>query len=243
LVVTLLVIVGIASGRGAAAERFVPLSAVGDTLPALPLVAQSGRPFALRAFRGDAVALAFIYTRCRDAAMCPLTTAKFVRAQTLIGAAPVRLVLLTLDPQDDTPAVLRRYGHAFGQDPRYLTFATGSSGVLDELAGRLGIATARSEPGTLVHTEAAVIVAPDGRIARIIDGNTWSAAELIAAARATLPRSNDRLIDVRAWLSGALERCGGGALVITKTTLLLVLAMSFAAVGIAFWLAFRRRAA
>jgi protein SCO1/2 len=239
----LLAIVGCAAGPCVAGERFIPLSHVGDALPALPLVAQSGRPFTLGALRGDAIALSFIYTRCRDAAMCPLTSATFARAQALIGKEPIRLLLLTLDPRNDTPAVLRRYGHVFGEDARFWTLATGSVDVIDELAGRLGIATARTEPGALIHTEAAVIVGPDGRIARIIDGNAWSAAELVAAARDTLPGGSDRFMDARAWLSGAVERCGGGSLAVTGATLLGGLGLVIAAVGAAFWLAFRRRTA
>jgi len=230
------------AARGAiAAERFVPLSGVGDALPRLPLVAQNAAPFTLAALRGNAVALSFIYTRCPDPAMCPLTTAKFTLAQGLIGNAPIRLVLLTLDPHDDTPAVLARYGQTFGENARYLTFATGTAARLDELAGRLGIATTRSAPGTIVHNEAAVILAPDGRIARIIDGNVWSPSELVAAARATLPGSDDGWVGARAWLSAALERCGGGSVILTGMTMLGVLASAIGAVGAAFWLAFRHR--
>ena len=224
-----------------AAERFIPLSQTGDALPALSLVAQNARHFTLADLRGNAIALSFIYTRCPDPKMCPLISAKFARAQEIIGTAPIRLVLLTLDPGHDTPRVLARYGRAFGQNTRYWTLATGAPAALDELAGRLGIATSTTRAGDFVHSEAAVIIGPDGRLARIIDGNDWTATELIDASRATLPGSNDPLIDARAWLSSTLERCGGGSLALGGTEMLGLFGLATVAMGTAFWLAFRRR--
>lgn len=227
----------VSAGAGAA-QRFIPLLQPGDAIPPIPLTAQNGRPFNLADLHGSAVAVSFIYTRCGDARMCPLVSAKFARAQSTIGSAPIRLLIVTLDPGYDTPAVLARYGRGFGQDPRYWTLATGSQATIDELAGRFGIATSVTRPGALVHTEAAVIVGPDGRIARAVYGNDWSPADIIGYARATLPGSDNRFVGVTAWLSNVMERCGAGGLALGGTAMLWILGLAMAAVGGAFWFAF-----
>ncbi len=223
---------------GPPTERFVPVMQPGDAIPAIPLRAQDGRLFALANLRGSAIAVAFIYTRCRDARICPLVSAKFARAQSAIGSAPIHLVSLTLDPGFDTPGVLARYGRGFGQDPRYWTLATGAAASIDELAGRFGIAATVSEPGSIVHTEAAVIIGPDGRIARTIYGDAWSPADLIDYARATLPAGGDPWIAARAWLGGVMERCGAGGSGLSGTAMLWILGLAIASIGGGFWFAF-----
>jgi cytochrome oxidase Cu insertion factor (SCO1/SenC/PrrC family) len=240
LVALFVALLASAAASAAAAERFIPLLGPGDLVPPIPLTAQDGRRFTLADLHGNAVAVSFIYTRCADPRMCPLVTAKFARAQTLTGAAPIRLVLLTLDPGFDTPPVLARYGRAFNQDARRWTLATGSPATTAELAERLGIAAAVTAPGTIVHTEAAVIIAPDGRIAQTVYGNDWTVDDLLGYARATLPASGSNPFSgLRAWLSSTMERCGGGNLALGGTAMLGVLLLFLALVGGAFWHAFR----
>jgi cytochrome oxidase Cu insertion factor (SCO1/SenC/PrrC family) len=239
LLALLVALVASTTGSGAAAERFIPVLQPGDALPPIPLVAQDGRSFSFENLHGKAVAVSFIYTRCGDARMCPLVAAKFARAQHTIGSAPIRLVLLTLDPSFDTPSVLARYGRNFGQDPQLWTLATGSAASIDELAGRFGIATSVTTPGVIIHTEAAVIVDPAGRVARIVYGNDWSADELIGFARASLTADNDPFLAGRAWLSAVAERCGVGGLALNGTAMFGLLALACAAAGGAFWFMFR----
>ncbi len=223
-----------------AAQRFIPLLEAGDAIPPIPLVGQDGRRFTLADWRGNAVAVSFIYTRCRDPRMCPLVAAKFARAQHGIGMLPIRLVVLTLDPRYDTPPVLARYGRDLGQDPRIWTLATGSPAMTGELAERLGISATGTEPGTFSHTEGLVILGPDGRIAQTTFGNGWSAADLIADATATLPGRSDPTGALRGWLSAAVERCGAAGLGPNGAAMLGILTVALSITGIAFWRAFGR---
>lgn len=228
-----------ATGNAAAAQRFIPLMQPGEAVPPIPLVAQDGRSFSLDELHGKAVALSFIYTRCGDARMCPLVSAKFARAQSAIGSEPIRLVILTLDPTFDTPHVLERYGRAFNQNPKVWTLATGSQASIEELAGRFGIATAVTAPGVIIHTEAAVILGPDGRLARIVYGNDWTAGDLVGYARESLAASSRPASAFRAWLSTVAERCGASGVVLGGTAMLGLLGLAMAVVGGAFWFAFR----
>jgi protein SCO1/2 len=204
------VVAGLLLATAVAASAFVPLLEPGDTVPAIPLVDQAGHAFSFAGLRGDAVVVAFIYTRCADPRMCPLVSSKFARLQAGIGTAPVRLVEVTLDPAFDTPAVLRRYGHAYHQNAARWTLATGAAPSIAELAARFGVATAWTQPGTLVHTESAIVLDSSGRVAQIIDGNAWTVNDVLAAAREAAGAAPAPLARVALWLTAAVERCGGG---------------------------------
>ena len=156
----------------------------GEAVPAIALRDQRDRPFTLADFRGRAVVVSFIYTRCPEPNECPLTSAKFSRMQRSAGSA-IALVTISLDPVYDTPRVLARYGRLFNAAPARWRLATGRLADVDELAGRLGIFVRRS--GTaLVHSEGAAVIGPDGRIAELVAGGDWTTDQLLASARASL---------------------------------------------------------
>jgi cytochrome oxidase Cu insertion factor (SCO1/SenC/PrrC family) len=214
-----------------AVNAFVPVLHEGDTLPVIPLVDQSGHAFSLARLRGNAVVLTFIYTRCADARMCPLESLKYARLQRALGNAPVRLLELTLDPQYDTPAVLRRYGAAYGADPQHWTLATGAPASLADLATRVGIASERTAPGTIVHTETTIVLDRNGAIARAIDGNAWTPDDMLAIARDVAGERPAPFAQLQTWLTAAIERCGGGALPISSLELIALVAALAAVFG------------
>lgn len=222
---------------------YVPVLRVGDAVPTVALVDQRGRPFDLAA-PGRTSVVSFVYTRCRDARMCPLVAAKFARLQQALRGVPVRLVTITLDPVYDTPPVLARYGAAYGADPAVWSLVTGAPGVVDELVARLGVSAERPRPGEILHTEAAIVLDADGRVARTVEGADWLPDDLAAEARsvAGLPRSP--LLRLRLWLStSASALCGGhGAGPLTVGGALVVLAALVLVLGVAFARAFRRPA-
>ena len=214
-----------------AVAAFVPTLQPGDTVPAIPLVDQSGRAFSIAQLRGNAVIVTFIYTRCADPRMCPLVSSKFARLQRALGAAPVRLLEITLDPHFDTPRVLRAYGHAFGEDPAHWTLATGAAASIDELAARFGVATQWTRPGTLVHTEAAIVVDRDGRIAQTIDGNAWTPDQLLAVAREAGGEARSPLARAALWLTAAVESCGGSRGTVNALEALALLLVAIGGIG------------
>lgn len=213
-----------------AVATFVPALQPGDTVPAIPLIDQSGNAFSLQSLRGESVVLSFIYTRCADPHMCPLTSSKFARLQTLIGSSRVRLLEITLDPAFDSPRVLKAYGRAFDQDPARWTLATGAPASIAELAERFSVATAWTAPNTLVHTESVIVLDANGRVAQSIDGNAWTPNDVIAAARATT-EAPPLFARMRLWLGAAVESCGGGRASVPAFALLALLFASIAAAG------------
>jgi protein SCO1/2 len=84
----------------------------------LELVDHTGRARHLEDFRGKAVVLFFGFTHCPD--VCPTTLADTAQALKTLGpdADRVQVLMVTVDPERDTPEALAKYVTAF--DPRFL---------------------------------------------------------------------------------------------------------------------------
>ncbi|NKE67670.1 SCO family protein [Ramlibacter sp. RBP-2] len=80
------------------------------------LTGHDGRPRTLKDFRGKAVVVFFGYTHCPD--VCPTTLSEIAEAKRLLGpdGARVQGVFVTVDPQRDTPEMLKAYMANFGPD-------------------------------------------------------------------------------------------------------------------------------
>ena len=90
---------------------------IGEAAPDFTLLDQEGRAVSASRFRGKQVVLNFIFTRCPIATMCPAATERMAALQKAARAAGVRdfeLVSLSLDPEYDTPGVLKEYAEIRG---------------------------------------------------------------------------------------------------------------------------------
>jgi protein SCO1/2 len=76
----------------------------------------AGKTRTLQDFRGKAVVVFFGYTQCPD--VCPMTMAEIAQAKKLLGGdgAKVQAVFITIDPERDTPELLKNYAANFGPD-------------------------------------------------------------------------------------------------------------------------------
>ncbi|MFC1463703.1 MAG: SCO family protein [Candidatus Brachytrichaceae bacterium NZ_4S206] len=100
------------------------------TISDVTLIDQNNQPMALSALRGKPTLIAFGYTFCPD--VCPLTMSDLRRVKRELGEAgdQVNFVFITVDPQRDTPEVIRRYVTAF--DPAFIGL-TGDEATLKKL--------------------------------------------------------------------------------------------------------------
>jgi protein SCO1/2 len=220
---------------------FVPVLREGDVVPDLALRDQTGRPFSFGVTGGRVTIVSFIYTTCGDPAMCPLVAAKFAYLQHRIDPRTVRLATVTLDPAGDTPRVLRAYGARYGADAARWSLVTGDAARVDEIVARFGIVAGRVRSGAIGHTEAAIVVDANGRVAQIVDGAAWSADDLLAGADTVTARGGDPLRRLGLWLgSRASALCGGrGASAFTVGSGLVLLALLTASALLAFRRVFR----
>lgn len=174
----------------------VHLLQAGDAVPDTKLTDQDGASIALTDFRGSAVAVTFIYTRCPLAQFCPLIDRRFAEVQKSVAADPalagkVRLVSISFDPQFDRAETLRAHARKLDADPAVWRFATADQPAVDRLAAEFGVNVIREKDGTITHNLRTAIVTPAGRVDSILDNNAWSAAELVAGlkgAAAAAPR-------------------------------------------------------
>ena len=120
---------------------------------------------ALADFRGKVVAVTFIYTGCPD--ICPLLTQKMVDVQDALGAVfgtKVAFVSITLDPEHDTPEVLKDYAQFWGAKPEGWSFLTGSLEAVRDVTRRYGVFFAKKEDGSVEHSQLTTLVDADGQM-------------------------------------------------------------------------------
>ena len=149
-------------GQGAQKDEI--LSKIGPA-PEFTLTTQDGRRLSLKELGGKVVAITFIYTGCVDT--CPLLTAKMAGLQASLGSnfgSKVVFISITVDPERDTPAVLKRYAEAHGANTAGWAFLTGSSAEIRQVAKGYGIYYKRRPGGDVDHTFLTSVVDPSGTL-------------------------------------------------------------------------------
>jgi cytochrome oxidase Cu insertion factor (SCO1/SenC/PrrC family) len=165
------------SGRGRrwSGHRAIGLALLVAVAPPSTGTASIGGPFELvdphgatrtdEDFRGASMLISFGFTYCPDS--CPTALLKITNAhEDLAALAPIKAervvpVLISVDPERDTPEVLRRYAENF--HPR-LVAPTGAPRELGRAYGVFFAKVLRGEPGEYLmdHTGFVYLIGPDG---------------------------------------------------------------------------------
>ncbi len=152
---------------------------VGDVVPDFALKDQTGATVRLSQMRGEPVAVTFIYTRCPVATACPMTTAKFSRLDAMLAQEKFgHLLVVTVDPEHDTPEVLADYAKKAGADPKRWKFLTGSPQDVARVASSFGVLY-YPEHGQMIHSQAVAVLDPQGRLSTIYYGETWQPEHIL----------------------------------------------------------------
>jgi len=120
--------------------------------PQFTLTAATGERLALADLRGKVLALTFIYVSCTDT--CPVLTAKMVDVQRRLGAdfgPRIGFVSITVDPEVDTPEVLRGYAKAQGANAEGWSFLTGTPAEIKDVLRRYGVYARKNPRGDVDH--------------------------------------------------------------------------------------------
>lgn len=125
-----------------------------------------GKPFTNAELKDHWTVIFPGFTFCPDVCPTTLTTLKTVQEQLGADAAQLRIVMLSVDPERDTPETLGRYVHAFS--PTFLG-VTGSTAALDALGESIGyvytkVPGATPETYTVDHSASMILIGPDGRL-------------------------------------------------------------------------------
>lgn len=165
------------SGCGPERENFRDLEAT--------LVDQQGREVRFPGeFEGAPVVIGFIYTHCPD--ICSLVTAN-VKAVGEQGPSDATYILISFDPERDTPEVLANYAAAFDMDPSRFRFLTGQPEQVRRVLERMTVRVATSFESTteagdrvyfLSHSDKILLL--DERLELVMDyGGSMTAPRLI----------------------------------------------------------------
>ena len=163
--------------------RDVEMLNVGDVLPDYHFTNELGRAVSVSQFKGQALAITFIFTTCPFPTMCPRLSQNFSETQKKLQAMPDALTnwhLLTIsfDPEKDTPAVLRNYAERFKYDPQHWSFLTGDLIEITAIAEQFG-ETFWREGGSISHNVRTAVIDPSGKVQKIIPENKWTSDELV----------------------------------------------------------------
>ena len=128
------------------------------------LIDQDGKPVTADTFRGQWDLVFFGFVNCPD--VCPLTLQVLASARNELAAqqeSMPRIVLVSVDPERDTPDVLKTYVDSFGDD---ILGVTGDLDELQKLTKGLGIFFAKSflddDSYTMDHSAVVLAINPDG---------------------------------------------------------------------------------
>jgi len=164
---------------------------VGQDVPDFPLTNQDGRRIHFYQYRGKALLLTFIYTRCPLPDYCPLMSRNFAQILKQIRSDPAlasstHLLSISIDPEFDKPAVLSKYGmdcagecHPFHD----WEFASGTPEQVRKVAEFFGLKY-WTEGGQIVHALATALVSPDGKVVQLYRGNDWRPPQVLSDLQA-----------------------------------------------------------
>jgi protein SCO1/2 len=136
-------------------------------VPEVALVDQAGKPMSTADMRGQITIVAFIFTRCDT--VCPTVGMRLSRLQDLTADVGdrVKILALSVDPANDTPAMLAAWGAKFHADPARWRLATGVPAVVRDLVTRtftMGMTPNGTTPSgapDIVHTQHFILVDGD----------------------------------------------------------------------------------
>jgi protein SCO1 len=182
----------IAKASGNPAGPAVVVAKEGDEVPNFTLRNQDDREIRIHNYRGKALLLTFIYTRCPVPDYCTLMSNNFAQVDRDLGQdaelyAKTHLLSISIEPEYDTPKVLRSYGAAHtgryeNETFAHWEFAGGTKDQVKDIAGYFGL-TYYPDKDQIIHGLRTVIIAPDGKVAKIFSGNEWKPNEAVDAMK------------------------------------------------------------
>lgn len=149
-----------------------PAPPVLSQVPAFELVDQDGQAFSLASMRGKVWVAGFIFTRCPST--CPKISRAMLDLQQRYARhdADVHLVSFSVDPENDTPEVLKKYAGHLGADESRWRFVTGPLPAMQSLVvGGFQTAMDREadKPGApgmydIAHTTKLALIDAEGNV-------------------------------------------------------------------------------
>lgn len=162
----------------------------GDLVPNFALQNQDGKTIRVKDYRGKALLLTFIYTRCPLPDYCDLMSNNFAQIDRELEKDPqlyakTHLLSISIDPAYDTSKVLRSYGAAHteryeAETFQHWEFASGEQ--VKDAAQFFGLRYF-ADQDQIIHGLRTVLVTPDGKVAKVYTNNEWKPEEVVTELR------------------------------------------------------------
>lgn len=162
----------------------------GDPVPNFAFRNQSDRTIHLNQFRGRAVLMTFIYTRCQLADFCPRMSHNFADIDKALASDPklygeTHLLSISFDPAYDTPQVLRSYGGAYtgrftNETFQHWDFAAPPTDELASVTQYFDVGVTPGDAKSLTHSLSTVLIGKDGKVVAWYPSNDWQPSDVLA---------------------------------------------------------------
>jgi len=140
-------------------------------VPAFQLTNQNGQLFGSTDLTNKIWIADFVFTTCPGP--CPMLSSRMSELQKPLEKTDVHLVSFSVDPEKDTPEVLRGYADKLRAQPGRWDFLTGKKSAIYDISQKgfkLAVADGSSETGVPVHSTRMVLVDRHGQIRGYYDG-------------------------------------------------------------------------
>ena len=156
--------------------------------PRFALTDQDGKAFDSEQLKGRVWVAAFIFTNCPQA--CPMMTQKMAALQKAVPSKNVKLVSFSVDPERDTPEVLKQYARRFNADESRWHFLTGRKDDMFAAAAGMKLSASPAQGDVPIqHAEHFLLVDAKGRVRGVYHSNQEEDLKQLAADAAKLAGS------------------------------------------------------
>ena len=152
------------------------------SVPAFQLINQDGRPFGSADLAGKIWIADFVYTTCPGP--CPMISSRMSEMQRPLEKTDVHFVSFTVDPEKDTPQMLREYAHRLQAEPGRWSFLTGPKAAIYDLSRhgfKLAAGEHDGENGEPLHSTRMILVDRRGQIRGYYDATEADAITRLLA--------------------------------------------------------------
>ncbi len=178
---------------------FILLALVGstlfsDVLPNAQFVTSQNKPLQFYDLKGNYLFVSFVYTRCPIAKMCPLTMTLnkqvWRKVKTALPKAKMKFLIVTLDPEVDSPGVLKSYAKKWKLNEADFILTTGSAQVLSDFASQFNVIGFTNPDGTVSHNLKSVLISPELSELKQYKENEWKAIDVVEELKKTVTHSS-----------------------------------------------------
>ncbi len=176
---------------------------IGSDLTDFSLTNQDGAKISAKDFKGKALAITFIYSRCPLPEYCILMSKNFSDLANQLNdnaelKDKIRLLSISFDPANDTPAKLKQYGLGYlgkNAKPDFTVWqlATGKDEEVKKIADSFGLRyeVDQNDKTQFNHSLRTIVISPEGKITKIFPGGDWTNSQLLSELEKTLSKANN----------------------------------------------------